>query len=268
MPWGSFSTVHLITLALAVLLNVALYFILETFSRGKQILILFILSLFGAGVVVADMIINQEDILRHLPLSFWALNALLLPIAIFTRGKRINTRLLIWSVASIIALLVNTEMENTNVLTWEFVVYFTMHTLGAGIPVLIFELKLVKRDTKTVKSTAFITLLTYTAVHIVNLAINSANGWAGRRAVNYMSTLRPTTDLLDFFYALIPSPYWYMILALPGIALYIVYWYLPEILEQRRKRKPLREKLDDIDEYYDAYEEEYIDKIINKKYGK
>lgn len=266
MPWGSFGTVHLITLALAVLLNVALYFILETFSRGKQILILFILSLFGAGVVIADIIANRADIIRHLPLSFWALNALLLPFAIFTRWKRIGNTLLVWSVSSIIALVVNTKMANVDVFSYEFIIYFLVHTLGAGIPIVMFELELVKRNPKNTKSIIFSTILLYTGAHIVNLIINSANGWSVNDGVNYMSTLHPTSELLDFFYALIPSEYWYMILALPALLLYIVYWYLPEILDRRRMRKPLREKLDDIDEYYDEYEEKYIDEIIDKKY--
>ena len=57
-----------------------------------------------------------------------------------------------------------------------------------------------------------------------------------------------------------------MVLTLPAVALYIVYWYLPEILDDRRRRKPLRKKLKDIDEYYEEYENEYIDEIIDEKY--
>lgn len=267
MPWGSFGTVHLVTLAIAVVINVLLYLILETTTKAKQTLILFILSLFGAGTVIADLIINKNDILRNLPLSFWALNALLLPIAVFTRGKRISNRLLIWSVASIIALVVNTQMANVDVFSWEFAIYFTKHTLGAGIPILLFELQLTRRDTKTVKSTVFSTLIVFTAVHAINLIINSLNGWSVNDGVNYMATLSPNSALFDFFYAIIPSEYWYMVLALPALSLYILYWYLPEILDQRRRKKPLREKIDDIDEYYEEYEEEYIDEIIKKKYN-
>ena len=268
MPWGSFSNVHLMTLAIAVLINVSIYLILKTTTRVKQLFVLFFLSLFGAGVVVVDIVLNKADILRNLPLSFWALNALLLPVAIFTRSKRLSNRLLIWSAASIIALVVNTDMANVDVFSWEFLIYFTMHLLGAGIPILLFELGLVQRNTKTVKATVISTVLTYIGVHMINLTINSFNGWTVNDGVNYMATLQPTTELLDFFYAIIPAEFWYMILALPALLLYILYWYLPEILDQRRRRKPLREKLDDIDEYYDEYEDEYTDEFIDKKYNR
>lgn len=266
MPWGSFSTVHLVSIGLAILINISLYFLLATLSRGKQLLILFTLSLFGAGVVVNGIIANQADIIRNLPLSFWAINALLLPVVILTRSKLLSNTLLIWSVSSIIALLVNTGMENVDIFSWEFLIYFVTHTLGAGIPILLFELGIAKRSTKIAKPTIILTILLYTGVHIVNLAINSLNSWSANDGVNYMATLQPNSELLDFFYAIIPSEFWYMILALPALLLYVLYWYLPEILDQRRRRKPLREKLDDIDEYFDEYEEEYIDQIINKKY--
>ena len=57
-----------------------------------------------------------------------------------------------------------------------------------------------------------------------------------------------------------------MVLALPLVAAYMVFWYLPEILDERRKNRILRGKLKDIDRYYDEYEEEYIDDIIDEKY--
>lgn len=266
MTWGSFGTAHLITLALAVLVNILIYFILRKKSRSMQIVSLFAISLIGLIFLVSNIVANQSDWFKHLPLSFWALNTVLLPFAIITRGKRICNLLLIWSASSIIALIFNSSMANVDIFSWEFAIYFVMHMFGAGIPILLFELNLVKRDTRTFKPTLIVTLGAYTIVHWVNIAINSANGWSASQGVNYMNTLAPNSSLLYFFYAVIPSAYWYMILALPLILIYLVYWYLPEILDRRRQGRPLREKLKDIDDYYDEYEEEYIDEIIDEKY--
>ena len=268
MVWGSFGTVHLVTLALAVLINVAIYFLLMRTTRAKRLVILFILSLFGAGMVVVNVMNNSSDILRNLPLSFWALNALLLPIAVFLHSKRICNLLLIWSVASILALVLNSDMKNVEVFSVEFLVYYTMHVLGAGIPILIFETGIVKRDPRTVKSSLTLTIITFVAVHLTNIFINISNDWSVSEGVNYMSSLAPTSTILNFFYALIPSAFWYMIFVLPLILLYMLYWYLPEILEERKMKSSLREKLEDIDEYYEEYEEEYIDDMIDKKYGR
>ena len=58
-----------------------------------------------------------------------------------------------------------------------------------------------------------------------------------------------------------------MYLIIPAFMLYLSWWYLPEMLDHRRKTKGLRRKLKAIEEYYDEYEEEYIDEIIEEKYG-
>ena len=266
MTWGSFSTTHMATLLLAVVFNIVVYFMLKKNRRSVQILTLFALSLFGAGILLNNILTNPSDWLKQLPLNFWGLNIVLLPIAVFTRGKRICNLLLIWSASSMMALVFNSAMENVDILSMNFVMYFTMHMLGCGIPILLFELNLVKRDTRTVKSTLITTIGVYTIVHGTNIVINSVNQWSALHGVNYMSSLAPSSPISYFFYAIIPAEYWYMILALPLLLIYIGYWYLPEILDQRKRRKPLRSKLKDIDSYYDEYEDEYIDEIIDKKY--
>lgn len=267
MTWGSFSNTHLLTLGLALLVNILIYLILKRNTRKKQILALFIFSLFGVGFIVYEMLSSGADILKHLPLSFEMISIILLPIAILTRWKRLCNLLLVWSAGSILALVFNSSMAHLELPTFEFVTYFTMHLFGAGIPILLFELNLVRRETKTIKPTVIFTLIMYTAIHLFNLIVNNVNGWSVANGVNYMSTLAPTTATLDFFYAIIPSAYWYMILALPLFLLYVLYWYLPEILDNRRRRRPLRKKLDDIDKYYDNLEDEYIDRIIKKHHG-
>lgn len=268
MVWGSFTKTHLLTLALAVLINVFIYLVLKRNTRSKQIIALFLFSLFGAGVVLFSLFSKDTETLKNLPLSFWSLNAILLPFAVLFRGKKLCNLLLIWSFSSIYALVFNGSMANVEILTFDFMIYYTMHLLGAGIPILLFELNLVKREVDTIKSTVKITLLAYTAVHFINVYINSACGWSATDGVNYMSTLAPTTSLLSFFNALIPLSYFYMLPAIPLLLIYLLYWYLPEILEERRKYKPLRKMYRDVDRYYEEYEEEYIDEIIDEKYEK
>ena len=266
MLWGSFDKVHLTTLVVAVILNIILYFILKNKSRTKQIITLFVISLFGAGVIVFTIFNNKDDILRNLPLDFWALNAILLPLAVLFRGKKLCNILLIWSFSSILALTFNGDMASVKLLSWDFVIYYAMHTLCAGIPVILFELNLARRDTDTVKFTISATAFAFLAVHIVNIVINSSNGWSVSEGVNYMCTLAPENALLSLFFALIPLPLWYMILAIPLLLLYLVYWYLPEILDERRRKRPIRKKIRDIDKFYEEYEEEYIEEIIDEKY--
>lgn len=268
MPWGSFSTTHLLTLALVIAVNVLICLVLKRNTRTKQILSLFVFSLIGIACLIGGILLYPGEWIKHLPLTFWGLNIILLPFAVLSRGKRICNLLLIWSAGSIIALVFNTNMAHLDVLSFEFLYFFIMHMFGAGIPILLFELGLVRRDTHTVKPTLITTFAVYTVVHWVNLAINSANNWSVNSGVNYMSTLAPTSPLLRFLYTVMPADYWYMVLVLPIVLLYVLYWYLPEILDNRRSKHPLREKLRDIDKYYDEYAEEYIDDIIDKKYKK
>lgn len=266
MTWGSFSNTHLLTLAFAVLVSILIYLILKRNKRSMQILTLFLLSLFSLTFLVLGVLSHKDDLIRNLPFSLSAISIILLPLAVLTRGKYLCNLLLIWSAGSIVSLVFNYDMANVELLTYEFFSYFTMHLFGAAIPILLFELNLVKREVSTIKLTVFFTIAFYTVAHLVNLAINTTNGWSVAEGVNYMATMDPSSSLHSFIYAIMPLQYWYMALALPVLLLYIVYWYLPEILDRHRRRKPLRKKLKDIDRYYEEYEKEFIDDIIDKKF--
>ena len=107
------------------------------------------------------------------------------------------------------------------------------------------------------RSSIAITALVYTAVHFYNIAAGT----------NYLYSTNPEGNpLLSFLFAFIPS-YWYMYLLIPIFILYLGWWYLPEILDTRRRKKYLRMKLRAIDKYYEEYEDEYLDEIIKEKYG-
>lgn len=268
MIWGSFGKVHIATLIAAILINVVLFLFLRKKSRRTQILVLFVLSLSGIGAIIFNLVAWNSP-WEYLPLHLFSLNAMLLPYAVLTRKKWACNLLLLWSLGSYVALILNTSMADAKLLSWPFVFYYFPRVLEAGIPILLFALDLVDRDTKTIKTTLSITLVVYTIIHFINLAINSAGilGPTGEIIqVNYMFSVTPNNPLLNFFYLLIPSPYWYMFLTLPIIFLYLFWWYLPEMLDDRRRKKYLKMKLKAVDEYYDEYYDEYVDEIIEEEY--
>lgn len=266
--WGSFGKIHIATLIFAVIINVALFLILRKLTRKKQILILFILSFAGIGAIIYNLLASNSP-WEHLPLHLWSLNAMLLPFAVLFRKKWCCNLLLLWSSGSCIALVFNTNMANVKLFSWQFFFYYFPHVLGVGILILLFALKLVDTDFRTIKTTLAITFTVYTIIHFINVAINSAGivGPTGEIIqVNYMFSVMPANPLLNLFYLIIPSPYWYMFLSVPIIIIYLGWWYLPDLLDYRRRTKGIRERLKAVDEYYEEYEEEYIEEIIEDKY--
>lgn len=278
MTWGTFSTLHIITLVLSVAINIALYFILRKQTRRVQIITLFILSFAGVGAILFNLL-TWGSPWEYLPLHLCSLNAMLLPIAVLTRNKKICNLLLLWSLGAYIALILNHAMGGAEIFSWTFFFYYFPHTLEAGIPILLFALGLVDRDYKTIRSTLIITFVSYTIIHFINLAVNSAgfvDPEGERIVVNYMFSLSPTNPFLEILWGIwatitsilpfaIGPEYFYMILALPVILIYLGWWYLPELLDARRRRKIFKSKLDAVDEFYDEYEEEYIEEIIDRK---
>ncbi len=261
MTWGTFTPTHIATLALGVLASIILFYAIKNQSRKRQILVLFLLSLVCVAAVVYNILTGASP-LESLPLTLYGLNMLLLPFAVLFRSKWLCNLLLLWSVGSWSALIVNGAIADVKLASVEFFVYFLSHLIGAAIPLILFTLRLVNRDFRTVKTTMIITVATYVAVHFINVAINTSGLLAGGVTVNYLASLAPTNGLFNIFYLLIPSPFWYMVLCIPVLILYLGWWYFPELLEDRKRRKNLRKKLRAVDQYFDEYEEEYIEEII------
>ena len=268
MIWGTFGTNHLISLAVGVVIIFALYIALMDSTRKKQIIVLFSFSLIGIISIVYD-IIAYNNPMAHLPLSLSALNALLLPYAILTRQKWCCNYMLISSIGSYFALICNYSMADKEIFTVPVILYYLSNVLSAGIPILLFKLNLVKRDTKTIVSSISLLLDTYIIVHVLNVIINAAKltDEAGQLiTVNYMSSLTPTNPVLDFCHVIFPHSFWYMAITLPVIIAFAIWWYIPELLEEYKVIKEQREKRKAIKRYYREYENEYIDEIIEKKY--
>jgi uncharacterized membrane protein YwaF len=263
--WGTFGTTHFVTLIAAIALIFAIYVWLHDESRKKQIIVLFFLSLSGIAAIIYNLVAWGTP-WEYLPLHLCSLNALLLPYAVLTRQKWCCNLLLLWSLGSYVALILNNSMADATVFSMPFNFYYFPHLLEAGIPIILFKLGLVKRDHKCIKSTIIITFAVYTVIHLINVAINSGLIGPGDVQVNYMFSITPNNPVLNLFWSIIPSSYWYMFLAIPVIIVYLAWWYLPELLEAYKSGKSLREKKRAIREYYDEYKEEYVEEIIDKKY--
>lgn len=235
MTWGTFSITHIISLIAGCLLIIGLYFILKNKSEKIKVNVLFLLSLTGVAAILYNLI-KWNSPLEYLPLHLCSLNAIILPIAIKTKSKILNNLLLLWSLGAIFALVVNHEQSNYDIFSWTFALYYFPHVFYLGIPILAFQLNLVKKDCKCIVSTIIITFIAYTAIHFVNLLINRIAitnhivDWRGQViSVNYMFSITPTNPLLKFFWKILPYRYWYILLVLPLVVLYLFILYFKQI---------------------------------------
>jgi uncharacterized membrane protein YwaF len=245
MTWGFLSTAHIVSLVVAVGMIVTLYFVLKNAKATVQIAVLGILSFAGIGAIIFNLV-NWNSPLEYLPLHLCSLNAMVLPIAVFSRNKILNNLLLLWSLGALIALGLNTSVAEAEILSWTFVFYYFPHVLEFGIPVLMFCLKLVKKDVKCIATTLGITMVSYTLIHFINLWINSytaANNildWAGNIIkVNYMYSIYPDNPVLALFYQIIPHEYWYMYLVVIVVAVYLACVYLNDIIKLIKAKKEM-----------------------------
>ncbi len=243
MLWGFFSACHIITLILVVGIIVALFFILKNKSQKTQTIVLGILSLAGIAAIIFNLI-KWDSPIEYLPFHLCSLNAMMLPIAVFTRNKTINNLLLLWALGALFALVVNSAQANYEILSWTFVFYYFPHVLELGIPILMFLLKLVKKDLKCIISTIAITMSTYTVIHFINVALNNYIAknnivdWAGELiSVNYMYSIYPENPLLQLLYSIIPHSYWYMYLAVVVIVAYLSLVYIKDIINLIKNKK-------------------------------
>lgn len=248
MIWGTFSITHIVSLIVGCLLIIGLYFVLKNKSEKIQVNVLFLLSLSGVAAILYNLI-KWNSPLEYLPLHLCSLNAVILPIAVKTKSKILNNLLLLWSLGALFALVVNHEQGDYEIFSWTFALYYFPHLFYLGIPILAFQLNLVKKDYKCIVSTLIITFLAYTVIHFVNLLINRIAitnhivDWRGDViSVNYMFSIIPTNPLLKFFWEILPYRYWYMLLVLPIVALYLFILYLKQIVREFPQKKAKKQR--------------------------
>lgn len=243
MPWGTFTPTHILTLVAAVLMVVALYFILKNRSEKTQTIVLFVLSLSGIAAIIYNLLAWNSP-LQYLPFHMCSINAMLLPFAVLTKNKTLCNLLLLWCIGAGMALVVNMDTAEAELFDWVFNFYYFPHVLELGIPILIFTLGLSKLDYKCLPSTLIITLGIYTVVHFINLGINdycitnNILDWKGDIIqVNYMFSITPSNPLLQILYNILPYQYWYMLLIIVLIAIYLGIVYGLNHLYRKRKQK-------------------------------
>lgn len=243
MTWGSFGIVHIASLIVAAGIIVGLYFALRKASRAVQTAVLGVLSFSGIAAIIFNLV-TWGSPLEYLPLHLCSINAILLPIVVFTRNKTLGNLLLVWCLGALAALVVNTTQAGFELTSATFVFYYFPHVLEFGIPILLFKLGLIEKHYKYILSTIVITMLIYTGVHLFNVWLNAwcvANqilDYAGNVIqVNYMYSLVPENPLLALFKQVIPFDYWYMYMIVPILVVYLGIVYLPQIISDVRAKK-------------------------------
>lgn len=241
MKWGSFGVVHISTLVLAAAIIFGLYFALRRASRKTQTVVLGVLSFSGIVAIIYNLVTWGSPI-EYLPLHLCSINAILLPIVVFTRNKTLGNLLLVWCLGALAALVVNMAQAEYELASWTFAIYYFPHVLEFGIPILLFSLGIIEKHPKYILSTLAITMAIYTGVHLCNvglnawLAANNVLDYAGELIqVNYMYSIVPENPLLALFKQVIPYDYWYMYMIVPILAVYLGIVYLPQILRSRKK---------------------------------
>lgn len=232
MKWGYFSPAHLMTLALAAAMLWGLYAYLKDKPSKFQTAVLFPLSCSGLVAIVYNLV-RWDDPLWNLPLHLCSINAMILPFVVLTKNKTFGNLLLVWCLGALAALVMNFEMAETELFGESFNVYYFPHVFEFGIPVLLFKLKLVEKDSKCIGSTMAITMTLYTVVHLINKLIRAVAGVN----VNYMFSVEPTNPLVQVFHQIIPYEYWYMYMVLPIVAVYLLIVYAPQLAAKHTLRQ-------------------------------
>ncbi len=233
MEWGTFGAAHVISLLAAVAMIVGLYYILKNRSWKVQTLVLGILSFSGIAAIIYNLV-TWGSPLEYLPLELCSFNAMMLPVAVFSRKKVVGNLLLVWSLGALMALVVNHAMTEATLFDWPFNFYYFPHVLEFGIPILLFKLGHVEKEPKCIFSTVGITMVVYTLAHGANLWINANT----EVKVNYMFSVDPSVNpLTALFYQIIPYEYWYMYAIIPVLAIYLGFVYLPQFRAMAKARK-------------------------------
>ncbi len=242
--WGpTFGWLHILTLVIGAGIIFGLYFALRKTSEKCQTITLGILSFSGICAILYNLL-KWNSPLEYLPFHMCSINAVLLPITVFTRKKVLGNLLILWCVGALLALLFNQMQNDYELFSMTFLIYYLPHVLEFGIPILLFAFKLIKADIRCILSTLLITIAIYTAVHLFNLWLNgyclrhNILDYAGNVIqVNYMYSIKPEVPIMSLMYSVIPHSYWYMYVSFPFIALILASIYLPSILLKKRKEK-------------------------------
>lgn len=226
-------------------MGIVLYFILKKCPRHVQTIILGVLSFSGIVAIIYNLV-TWNSPLEYLPLHLCSLGAMIMPFTVFTKSKVLGNLLLLWSLGSFIAVVLNMAVAEADLFSAVFNFFYFPHVIECLIPILLFALGHVKLDARCMLSTTLITLGVYTAIHPINVALNAyfVNNnivdWAGNIVqVNYMYSIKPDAGnpLLELFWSILPSSYWYMYLCIVILLVYLGAIYGIHYLVTRRKAR-------------------------------
>ncbi len=232
---------------MAVGIIFALYFLIKNRSEKTQSIVLGILSFSGISAIIYNLVAWSSP-LEYLPFHLCSINAILLPIAIFTKNKTIGNMLVLWCLGALAAVMLNFyASEASDLYGATFWFFYLPHVLEFGIPIIAFKLGLIKLDYKTIPRTLILTAAIYTAVHFINLGIiehvakNNLVDYNGDLLhINYMYSIKSEGfPLLSTFWQIIPHRYWYMFLVFPIIFIYLAIVYLPQIIREKKSKNDL-----------------------------
>lgn len=242
MQWGFFSVAHIISLIFLVVFAVGMHFLLRNRSEKTQTIVLGSMSFLGIFSIIYNLIAWGCP-LENLPLHLCSFNAVMLPIAVFTKNKALGNMLLLWCLGALAALVLNTEMAETEILSWPFFFYYFPHVVEFSIPILMVSLGRIRKDPKCIVTTVGTTLGIYTVVHFINLGLN--NLFVSRNICNpdgeiilsnYMYSIQPNNPMSELFYGWV-GEYWHMYLAIPILVVYLLIVYAPELIHLMKKKK-------------------------------
>lgn len=245
--WGIFGIAHLISWPIAAAIIFGLYFLIRKRSEKTQRLVLGILSFSGIAAVIYNLL-RWGTPLEYLPLHLCSINAILLPIALFTKNKTIGNMIVLWCLGALAAVLMNFYAESaSDLFTARFLFFYLPHVLEFGIPIIAFKLGIIKLDYKTIPKTLILTAAIYTAVHFINVGLieyttkfNVTDTYGNPLHINYMYSMQHEDfPLLSTFWNLIPHSYFYMLLVFPIIFVYLAIVYLPQIIREKKAKNDL-----------------------------
>ena len=228
---------HLLSLGLFLAFFAILYSALRKRSLKCKRIVLAILSFAGIPAIIWYPI-AYGDLLRFLPLELCSFTALLLPVAVLTGNRTLNNVLLLWSVGSFCAILLNPLETAWAPGDTEFWMFYAPHAAEAAVPWLSLALGLLRKDRRCIPAALGSTFLAYSFSHVCNRLINARFERIGSASrVNYMFTEYPENPVLDACWRVIPAPYWYGFVLLPFLVLLLILIYLPEIVRKNRNRR-------------------------------
>ncbi len=243
--WGIFGIAHFISWPIAAAIIFGLYFLIRKRSEKTQRIVLAVLSLSGIAAVIYNLL-RWGTPLEYLPLHLCSINAILLPIALFTKNKTIGNMIVLWCLGALAAVLMNFYAESaSDLFTARFLFFYLPHVLEFGIPIIAFKLGIIKLDYKTIPKTLILTAAIYTAVHFINVGLieyttkfNVTDIYGNPLHINYMYSMQHEGfPLLSTFWNLIPHSYFYMFLVFPIIFIYLAIVYLPQIIKEKKAKK-------------------------------